>query len=112
MLPSPRVVNLPYKAGDKNLLDFFIDEVLQLDGLLLGLLLHRYGVRVDLHMVLDHLPRDPGHMQRMPGTHLNIIPEEGDEHEFLFVTQISHNAGGLRGIRTDLNNLHGVVLTV
>jgi hypothetical protein len=31
-------------------------------GLLLGLLLDRPSVRVDLQMVLNHLPRDPSHL--------------------------------------------------
>jgi hypothetical protein len=44
----PRVVDLPYEAGVEQLLDFFMDEVLPLSELLLGLLLDRYGVGVDL----------------------------------------------------------------
>jgi hypothetical protein len=35
----PRVVDLPYEASVEQLLDFFTDEVLSLNGLLLGLLL-------------------------------------------------------------------------
>jgi hypothetical protein len=42
------VVDLPYEAGVEQLLDFFMDEVLPLSELLLGLLLNRYGVGVDL----------------------------------------------------------------
>jgi hypothetical protein len=80
------VVDLPYEASTEQLLDFFTDEVLPLSGLLLGLLLHRPGVGVDLQMVLNHLPRDPGHLWRLPGKHVNIISEEGDESELLFVT--------------------------
>jgi hypothetical protein len=48
----------------------------------------------------------------LPSKHVNIIPEEGDEHELLFVTQISHDAGGLGGIHADLDDLHGDVLVV
>jgi hypothetical protein len=44
----PRVVDLPYDAGVEQLLDFFTDEVLPLNGLLPGLLLDRSGVGVDL----------------------------------------------------------------
>jgi hypothetical protein len=58
----PRVVDLPYKVGVEQLLDFFTDEVLPLNELLLGFLLDRSGVRVDIQMVLDHLPRDPRHL--------------------------------------------------
>jgi hypothetical protein len=35
------MVDLPYEASVEQLLDFFIDEVLSLNGLLLWLLLHR-----------------------------------------------------------------------
>jgi hypothetical protein len=48
----------------------------------------------------------------LPGKRVNIIPEEGDEHEFLFVTQIPHDVGGLGGIHADLDDLHRDVLTV
>jgi hypothetical protein len=58
----PRVVDLPYEASVEQLLEIFMDEVLPLNGLLLGLLLHRPSVRVDLQMVLNHLPRDLGHL--------------------------------------------------
>jgi hypothetical protein len=39
-------------------------------------------------MVLNHLPRDPGHLQRLLGKHINIILEESDERKFLFVTRV------------------------
>jgi hypothetical protein len=56
------VVDLPYEANFEQLLEFFMDEVLPLNGLLLGLLLHRPSIREDLQMVLNNLPRDPGHL--------------------------------------------------
>jgi hypothetical protein len=55
------MVDLPYEAGVKQLFDFFTDEVLPLHRLLSELLLDRSGIGVDLQMVLNHLPRDPGH---------------------------------------------------
>jgi hypothetical protein len=58
----PWVVDIPYEASVEQLLEFFTDEVLPLNGLLLGFLLHRPSVGVDLHMVLNHLPWDPGHL--------------------------------------------------
>jgi hypothetical protein len=58
----PRVVDLPYEVGIKQHFELFTDEVLLLNGLLSGLLLHRPGIGVDLQMVLNHLPRDPGHL--------------------------------------------------
>jgi hypothetical protein len=83
------VVDLPYEASVEQLVDFFIDEVLPFNGLLLGPLLDRSGVRVDLQMVLNHLPRDPRHLRRLPGQHVDISPEEGDDREFLFAVQIT-----------------------
>jgi hypothetical protein len=46
----------------EQLLDFFMDEVLLLNKLLLGLLLHWSGIRVELQMVLNYLPKDPEHL--------------------------------------------------
>jgi hypothetical protein len=56
----PRVVDLPYEANVKQLCDLFMEEVLLLYGLLPGPLLDRSGVRVDLQMMLNHLPGIPG----------------------------------------------------
>jgi hypothetical protein len=83
------VVDLPYEASVEQLLDFLTDEVLLLNGLLLGPLLDRSGVGADLQMVLNHLARDPRHLRRLSGKHVDISPEEGDEHEFLFAVQIT-----------------------
>jgi hypothetical protein len=44
----PWVVDFPDESVVNQLLDFFTDEVLLLDGVLLGLLLHRPGIRVYL----------------------------------------------------------------
>jgi hypothetical protein len=59
----PRVVDLPYEAGVDQVLDFFMDEVLPLNILLLWFLLDWSSIRVDLQMVLYHLPRDPRHLR-------------------------------------------------
>jgi hypothetical protein len=80
----PRVVDLPYEASVKQLLDFFMDEVLPLNGLLPGPLLDWSGIGINIQMVLNHLPRDPRHLRRLPGKHIDISLEEGDEHKFLF----------------------------
>jgi hypothetical protein len=56
------VVDLPNEAGIEQLFDFFTDEVLPLNKLLPRLLLDRPSIGVDLQMVLNHLPRDPGHL--------------------------------------------------
>jgi hypothetical protein len=58
----PRVVDLPYEASIKQVLDFFTDEVLLLNGLLPEHLLDWSGIGVNLQMVLNHLPRDPRHL--------------------------------------------------
>jgi hypothetical protein len=106
------VVDLPDEASIKQLLNLLSDKILPLNGLLLGLLLDWPGVRVDLQMVLNHLPGDPRHLRRLPGKHVHISPKEGDEREFLFVVQISRDAGGLGSIHPDLNSLHVDVLFV
>jgi hypothetical protein len=85
------VVDLPYEASVEQLFDFFTDEVLLLNRLLPGPLLDRSGVGVDLQMVLNHLPRDPRHLRRLPGKHVDISLEEGDEREFLFAVQITES---------------------
>jgi hypothetical protein len=56
------VVDLLDKAGVEQLFNFFMDEVLPLNGLLSGLLLDWSCIGVDLQMVLNHLPKDPGHL--------------------------------------------------
>jgi hypothetical protein len=57
-----RMVDLLDEASLQQLADLFTDEVLPLDGLLAWLLPDRPGVRVDPQMMLNHLPRDPGHL--------------------------------------------------
>jgi hypothetical protein len=106
----PWVVDLPDEARVKQLFNLFSDKVLPLYGLLLGLLLDWSGVRVDLQMVLNHLPGDPRHLQRLLGKHAYISLEEGDEREFLFTVQIPHDVGDLGSICPDLNGLHRDVL--
>jgi hypothetical protein len=83
------VVNLPYEAGVKQLFYFFMDEVLLFNRLLLGLLLDRSDIGVDLHMVLNHLPRDPRHLQQLPAKHIDISPKEGDEQKFSSVLNVT-----------------------
>jgi hypothetical protein len=56
------VVDLTDEASIEQLLDFFTDEVLPLNGLLLGPLLDWFGVGVNLKMVLNHLLMNPGHL--------------------------------------------------
>jgi hypothetical protein len=54
--------------------------------------------------------RDPRHLRWLPGKHVYISPEEGDERKFLFTIQIPRDTGGLGSIRPDLSGLHGDVL--
>jgi hypothetical protein len=101
------VVDLPYEASVEQLLDFFTDEVLPLNILLLGPLLDWSGVGVDLHMVLNHLPKDPRHLRWLPSKHIDISPEEGDDHKFLCALQIIRNMGSLTIFIPDLDGLYG-----
>jgi hypothetical protein len=94
------------KPPSSSIFDLFTDEVLPLNGLLLGPLLDRSGIGVDLQMVLNHLPRDPRHLRWLPGKHIDISPEEGDEREFLFTVQITRDTGSLSSHGPDLDGLH------
>jgi hypothetical protein len=58
----PRVVDLLDEVGVEQLFDLFTVEVLPLYELLLRLLLDWSGVGVDLQIMVNHLPRDPGHL--------------------------------------------------
>jgi hypothetical protein len=106
----PQVVDLPDEASVKQLFNLFSDKVLSLYGLLPGLLLDRSGIGVDLQMVLNHLPGDPRHLRLLPGKHVYISSDEGDEREFLFAVQIPRYTGGLGSIHPDLNGLHRNIL--
>jgi hypothetical protein len=103
------VVDLPDEASVEQLFDVFTDEVLPLNGLLPGPLLDRPSVGVDLQMMLNHLPRDPRHLRWLPGKHIDISLEEGDEREFLFAVQITRDMGSLSSLSPDLGGLHGDV---
>jgi hypothetical protein len=73
-------MNLFDEAGVQQLSDLLSDEVLPLNGLSPRLLTHRFGVRVDLQMVLDHLPRDPWHLRRFPASvvhHVQLLAVVG-----------------------------------
>jgi hypothetical protein len=56
------LVDLLDKAVVEEPFDLFINEVLPLNGLLLGLLLDWSSIGLDLQIVLNHLPRDSGHL--------------------------------------------------
>jgi hypothetical protein len=56
------VIDLLDEASQQQLADLFTDEVLPFDGLLAWLLPDRPGIGVDLQMMLNHLPSDPGHL--------------------------------------------------
>jgi hypothetical protein len=100
-------MNLFDEASVQQLPNLLTDEVLSLHGLSPRLLAYRLGVRIDLQLVLNHLPGDPKHLRRLPSEHVGICPEEGDEREFLFPPQISRNAGGPRWVQSDLDGLCG-----
>jgi hypothetical protein len=101
------VVDHPYEASIKQLLDFFMDEVLSLNGLLLGPLLYWSDARVNLQIVLNHFPRDPRHLRRLPGKHDDISVEEGDESKFLFAVQTTRDTGSLSSLSPNLDGLYG-----
>jgi hypothetical protein len=49
----------------------------------------------------------PGICDGSHGEHVGICMEEGDEHEFLLLVQITHNASGLGGIHTEPDGFYG-----
>jgi hypothetical protein len=46
-------------------------------------------------------------MRRLPCEHVGICLKEGDEREFLFLVQITRNASGLGGIRSEPDGFDG-----
>src|SRR5438876_3375331 len=92
------MANLTDEAGSKQLVDLELDDVLALQSLSAHLLsdgprIWEYG-----QVVLDHLPRDPGHVGWLPCKHISVCPEEGDEHEFLFGVKRPAHLHGLGGV--------------
>src|SRR3990170_4328102 len=69
------------------LLNLFGNELLPLQGLLSNLLLNRSGMWADSKVVLDYLPGNTGDIRWLLGKHINIRPQEGNEHAFLFVIE-------------------------
>ena len=58
------VEDLSYESGVKEHADLLPDELLARRRLSPDLLLHRAGVRTHSQVMLDHLPKDPGHVGR------------------------------------------------
>ena len=90
--------DLSDKSGNKELADLFPDELLTLGCLPPDLLLHWACVQEHNQVVLNHLPRDPGHVRRLPCKHVGVSPAEGDERAFLFATQVTANSDDLGGV--------------
>jgi hypothetical protein len=57
-------------------------------------------------MVLNHLSRDPRHLRRLPGKHVDINSEKGDEREFLFAVEITRDMGRLTSLILDQIGLY------
>ena len=76
-------------------LDFFGNELLPLQSLFSDLLLDGPSMRADNKVVLDYLPGNAGDVGLLPSKHIDIRPQEGNEHALLFVVK-----GGADGERT------------
>src|SRR5215216_5229198 len=70
-------------------LDLFRDELLPLQGLLPYFLLDRSGMRADNKVVLDYLPGNTGDIRWLPGKHIDIRSQEGNERAFLFSSRVA-----------------------
>ena len=66
-------------------LDFYGNELLPFQGLLPDFLLDGSGMWADNKVVLDYLPGNTGDIRWLPGKHIDIRPQEGNERTFLFV---------------------------
>ena len=86
------------ESSVEELADLLADKLLALWRLPPDLLLHWSGVRMHGQMMLDHLPRDPGHVGRLPGKHVYVSPEEGDERAFLFAAQVAADTDNLGSV--------------
>ena len=100
-----RVLDFSDESGVEEFVYLEANEILPLDGLLAHLLLDGLRAGEDLQLVLNHIPGDPGHVGWLPCKDIDIIPEECDEREFLFLHQAPANAGGLGGVWPDLHSL-------
>src|SRR5207237_7622022 len=99
------MTNLADEAGSEKLVDFEPDDILALQRLSAYLLSDGPRIRGYGQVVLDHLPRDPGHVGRLPCKHISVCPEEGDEHEFLFGVERPTYLHGLGGVGIQENLL-------
>ena len=93
------ITNLADEAGSEP------DDILALQSLPAHLLPNGPRIREYGQVVLDHLPRDPGHVGWLPCKHISVCPEEGDEHEFLFGVKRSAHLHGLGRVGIQENPL-------
>src|SRR6266540_5853216 len=105
------MTNLADEASSEELVDFESDDILVLQHLSTHLLpdgphIRRYG-----QVVLDHLPRDPGHVGRLPCKHISVCLEEGDEHELLFGVERPTYLHGLGGVGIQENLIDRASIT-
>ena len=68
-------------------LDFLGNELLPLQGLLSNFLLDGSGMWTDSKVLLDYLPGNTRDIRWLPGKHIDIHPQEGNERAFLFVIE-------------------------
>src|SRR3954471_13898362 len=76
------------------LLDLFCDELLALHRLLPDSLLDGPRVRTDGEVVLNCFPGNAGDVRWLPGKHIDIRPQESNEHAFLFGVECGTDGEG------------------
>ena len=68
-------------------LDLLCNELLSFQRLLPNLLFDGSGMWADSKVVLDYLPGNTWDIRWLPGKHIDIRPQEGNERAFLFAIE-------------------------
>src|SRR3954466_10758983 len=88
----------PDEACRFQLPDLLRDKFLVLHCLLPDFLLDGPRMRTDGKMVLNHFPGNAGDVRWLPGKHINIRPQESDEHAFLFGVESGTDGEGTTSV--------------
>lgn len=79
-----RMQNFSNESCNYQLSQFCSDCLPLIKGESMQLLPNQFHLRIDLQLVLDHLPGNPKHVCRLPCKHVPVILQEPNECAFLF----------------------------